>query len=305
MMTSPPPLKPGDKIAIISPSGKIEKGKLDTATGLFKKWGLEVVTGRHVYAGYNQFGGSDMERASDLQIMLDDPGIRAVICSRGGYGTVRIIDMIDFSRFISFPKWIVGYSDITVLHSHINRNYGIETIHGPMAAELSPGKKYPVSDKSLGLLKETLFGTLPAYYQPNHPLSGKGKFTGVLCGGNLSVICSLLGSPSAVDTRGRILLIEDVGENLYHIDRMMIALRRSGMLAAAGGLLVGGMTDMNDNSVPFGRTAEEIIAEAVEGYDYPVCFGFTAGHQSENYPLVLGREMNLSVGEASSSLTFS
>jgi muramoyltetrapeptide carboxypeptidase len=303
-MTNPLPLKPGDKIGIVSPSRKIDRGKLDAGIELLEGWGLEVVTGAHVYSAYNQFGGTDRERASDLQQMFDNDGIKAVICSRGGYGTVRIIDKIDFSRFVSNPKWIVGYSDITVLHSHVNRLFGISTMHGSMPAELAPGKEPPVDPGSLTLLKEALFGNLPRYSLPVHPLSRTGEATGQIVGGNLSVLFSLLGSRSAPDPHGKILFIEDVGEYLYHIDRMMVALSRCGWLETVRGLVVGGMTDMNDNEVPFGKTAEEIIAGAVEEYDYPVCFGFPAGHQSPNNPLVLGREAFLRVGETTTTLSY-
>ncbi|MFO7922923.1 MAG: LD-carboxypeptidase [Bacteroidales bacterium] len=303
-MITPPPLKPGDKTGIISPSGKIGKGFLDNTVKLFKEWGFNVVEGNHVYSAHNQFGGTDRERISDLQYMLDERDIKAVICSRGGYGAVRVIDNIDFSRFIESPKWIVGYSDITVLHSHINGNFRIESIHGPMAAELYRKRKVQASAKSMQLLKEVLTGSVPEYDLPGHPLSRSGRAEGMLTGGNLSVIYSLLGSPSFPDTDGKILFIEDVGEYLYHIDRMMVALRRSGILGRLAGLLVGGLTGMNDNKVPFGITASEIIAGAVDDYDYPVCFGFPAGHQPENYPLILGREVALSVGRNLCSLTF-
>jgi muramoyltetrapeptide carboxypeptidase len=303
-MIVPPSLKPGDKVGIISPSRKIKQGSLDRAISIFEDWGLDVVTGPNVYAGYHQFGGTDQERAADLQLMLDDTGIKAIMCSRGGYGTVRIIDLVDFGGLIACPKWIAGYSDITVLHSHINAVCGIETLHSIMPAELSPQKDPPVSVRSVDLLKEALFGAIPAYYQPNHPLSRKGRAEGAMTGGNLSVLYSLLGSDSEPDMQGSILFIEDVGEYLYHIDRMMISLKRSGVLAGIAGLVVGGMSEMNDNEVPFGKTAQEIIAGAVSDYDYPVLFGFPAGHEPENHPLVMGRNAVLSVGDTTSSLVF-
>ncbi len=303
-MISPPPLKKGDKIGIVTPSGRIEEGVLDNAIERFEEWGLEVMVAQAAYNHFNQFGGTVTERLTDLQGVLNDPEIKAVVCSRGGYGAVKIIDLIDFRLFVASPKWIVGYSDITVLHNHINENYGIKTLHGPMAAELSPERKIRASDDSMELLRETLFGALPAYIHPVHQLSRGGKTEGILTGGNLSVLYSLTGSGSFPETEGRILFIEDVGEYLYHIDRMMVGLRRNGVLEGIGGLLVGGLTDMNDNKVPFGRTAEEIIAEAVEDYDYPVCFGFPAGHQPENKTLIMGSKVTLSVGESISHLTF-
>ncbi len=303
-MITPSPIKPGDRVGIVTPAGRIAGGAIDNAVDFFSSWGVDVVVSPGAYSGWNQFGGTDMQRASAFQDMLDDESIRAVICSRGGYGCARIIDLLDFSSFMMSPKWIVGYSDITVIHSHINRVLGVETIHGPMAAELSPEKTDPVSQRSMDLLKEALFGTLPAYYMANHPLSGSGRATGVITGGNLSVLYSILGSPSAPDISESILFIEEVGEYLYHLDRMMVAMKRSGLLASVGGLVVGGLTAMKDNEVPFGKTAEEIIAEAVADYDYPVIFGFPAGHQPENHPLILGREVTLSVGDKSGSITF-
>jgi muramoyltetrapeptide carboxypeptidase len=191
-----------------------------------------------------------------------------------------------------------------VIHSHVNQLLGIATMHGPMPAEFDPAKMPPVNQGSMNLLKEALFGNLPRYTLPNHRLSRKGDANGQLVGGNLSVLFSLLGSRSAPDTRGKILFIEDVGEYLYHIDRMMVALSRCGWLESLKGLVVGAMTDMNDNEVPFGKTAEEIIAEAVDGYDFPVCFGFPAGHQPENNPLVLGMEVFLSVSETTATLNY-
>ncbi len=304
IMISPPPLKPYDEIGIVTCAGKIEKGSLDAAIVILEGWGLKVTTGKHVYGRYNQFGGTDQERAEDLQFMLDNPGIKAILCSRGGYGTLRIIDRIDFSLFRSYPKWVVGYSDITVLHSHINQNCGIETLHALMPSELSPKRDKVLTKRSVDYLREALFGTLPAYYQSNHHLSREGKAEGLITGGNLSVLYSLLGSSSFPDTRGRILFIEDVDEYHYHIDRMMIALRRAGVLEHVAGIIVGDMTGMKDNKDPFGKTAQEIIAEAVDDFDYPVLFGFSSGHQPENHPLFLGREVSLFVGEASCSLAF-
>jgi muramoyltetrapeptide carboxypeptidase len=265
---------------------------------------LKVVTGANVYGGYNQFGGTDPERASDLQQMLDDDDIRAVICSRGGYGTVRIIDLIRFSRFRSKPKWIVGYSDITVLHSHINQCLGIETIHAPMPAEFSPEREVPLDQGSVRLLREVLFGNIPEYSVPPHHLSRHGNARGVLAGGNLSVLCSIAGSLSALNGKDKILFIEDNGEYLYHIDRMLMVLTRSGMLERVKGVVVGGMTNMKDNEVPFGKTAEEIVLQAVDRYDYPVLFGFPAGHQPTNNPLIFGREIDLSVSESTGRLSY-
>jgi muramoyltetrapeptide carboxypeptidase len=303
-MISPPSLKQDDKVAIVSCAGRIEEGSLKNAIDTFEGWGLRVLTGKYVYGGYNQFSGTDRERAEDLQMMLNSTGIRAIFCSRGGYGTARIIDLLDFTQFISSPKWVIGYSDVTVLHSHINRNCRIRTIHGSMPFELSKDRDNQVSDRALNLLRDVLFGLLPDYSFQTHPLSKPGEARGIIAGGNLSVLCSLLGSPSFPDLRGKILMIEDVGEYLYHIDRMMVALQRTGSLDGLAGVVVGGFTGVKDNEVPFGKTAEEIISGILHKYDYPVMFGFPAGHLPDNLPLLLGHEVLLDVKADSSGLTF-
>jgi muramoyltetrapeptide carboxypeptidase len=223
--------------------------------------------------------------------MLDDEAIRAVICSRGGYGTLRIIDGLDFTKFRNHPKWIVGYSDATVLHSHIQRQLGIETLHAVMPVNIK--SEYP--DETLQTMVNALFGKRITYAYPAPPLCRNGQAEGILTGGNLSILYALMGSASESDMAGKILFIEDVDEYLYHIDRMMVSLKRAGKLEKLAGLIVGGMTKMNDNTVPFGKGANEIIAEAVKGYKYPVCFDFPAGHQEMNLALILGRKVKLIV----------
>lgn len=290
---TPPYLRPGDKIAIVSPARSITFEEIHPAIRLFQRWGLEVVLGTHVFSRHHQYGGTDDQRFSDLQQMLDDPTIRAVICSRGGYGTVRIIDRLDFSGFLKSPKWIIGYSDITVLHGHIQACFGIETLHATMPVNIQD----ETLPENLESLRNVLFGTPVTYAFSRHPECRSGEASGVLTGGNLSILYSLTGSVSMPDMKGKILFLEDVDEYLYHIDRMMTALRRAGHLGRLAGLIVGGMDRMNDNSVPFGRTAYEIIFEAVSGYSYPVCFGFPAGHGPKNLALVMGREVKLRVKE--------
>ncbi len=280
-------LKENDKIAIISTARKITPDEIKPAVEILKSWGLNTVTGKNLFAECNQYSGSDEQRAEDLQAAIDDDEIKAIICARGGYGTVRIIDKIDFSSFVKNPKWIIGYSDVTVLHSHINTNFNIETIHGSMLLNFS--KNTP---EALGSLKKVLFEGQFSYCINSHPLNRKGKAEGFLTGGNLSLLYALNNTVSDIDTDGKILFIEDLDEYLYHIDRMIITLKRSGKLANLAGLVVGGMTEMKDNTVPFGKTAEEIIAEAVSEYDYPVCFGFPAGHIDDNRALILGRKVN-------------
>ncbi len=293
-MTTPPYLKKGDKIAIVSPARKQSPVDMEPAIKMFGSWGLEVIEGKNLYASYSQFAGTDDQRLSDFQQMLDDDSIRAVICSRGGYGSVRIIDKVDFTRFMRNPKWIVGFSDATVIHSHIHRNFGIETLHAIMPVNF---KDKNDDNPSLISLKNALFGKELAYRFSSGEFGRKGKCRGILTGGNLSILYSLNNTASDIDTDGKILFLEDLDEYLYHIDRMMMNLRRSGKLQRLTGLIVGGMTKMNDNVIPFGKTAIEIIARSVEDYSYPVCFNFPAGHLDDNRALILGREVNLEIGE--------
>jgi len=291
-MVHPPWLKKGDKIGIVSPARTISFEEVHPAIRIFQRYGLEVVLGSYVFSRHHQFAGTDDQRRRDFQQMLDDPSIRAIVCARGGYGSVRIIDQLDFARFLQFPKWIVGYSDITVFHSHLHRQFGMETLHATMPVHLvseNPGD-------SLDTMLNALFGLRISYSYNKTPLSREGKSEGLLVGGNLSILYSLSGSLSELDTRGKILFLEDVDEYLYHIDRMMMNLKRSGKLEPLKGLVVGSMNRMNDNAVPFGKSANEIIIDAVKDYKYPVCFDFPAGHSDNNLALILGRKVLLKVG---------
>jgi muramoyltetrapeptide carboxypeptidase len=291
-MITPPYLKSGDKVAIVAPARKVSFAEMEAAISILKSWGLEVVTGNHLTSDNNQFAGTDQERVSDMQQMLEDADTKAIFCARGGYGCVRIIDQLDFTRFVASPKWIIGYSDVTVFHSHINRNYGIETMHGTMPINFPADRSETPSIKSL---RKALFGEDIRYTVPAHPLNRKGSAKGQFIGGNLSILYSLSATPSEIETDGKILFIEDVDEYRYHIDRMMMNLKRSGKLNRLAALVVGGMTKMNDNEIPYGKTAEEIISDTVAEYSYPVCFNFPAGHQDENNALIIGREVELSV----------
>jgi muramoyltetrapeptide carboxypeptidase len=293
-MTTPPYLQKGDRIALVSPARKISPFEISTAIDIFQSWELEVVQGDHLFSAYNQFAGSDDQRQADFQQMLDDSSIRAIICSRGGYGTVRIIDRLDFTRFLQSPKWIVGYSDITVLHSHIHRHYGVETLHAMMPVNF---KDKCDGSPSLNSLKKALFGKELAYRFPAEQYFRQGSCKGQLVGGNLSILYSLTNTSSDINTNGKILFLEDLDEYLYHIDRMMMNLRRSGKLEGLAGLIIGGMIKMHDNEVPFDKTAIEIIAEAVEDYPYPVCYNFPAGHLDDNRALIMGREVTLEIDE--------
>jgi len=291
-MIQPPWLKKGDKIGIVSPSRRITFEEVHPSIRIFQRYGLEVVLGSYVFGHHHQFAGTDDQRRRDFQQMLDDPAIRAIICARGGYGSVRIIDQLDFTRFLQFPKWIVGYSDITVFHSHLHQQFGMETLHGTMPVHMiseTPGD-------SISTMLNALFGFRISYLFKKTLLSRDGNSEGLLVGGNLSILLSLSGSVSDIDTKGKILFLEDVDEYLYHVDRMMINLKRAGKLEKLKGLIVGSMSRMNDNAVPFGKSANEIILDAVKGYKYPVCFDFPAGHSDNNLALILGRKVSFNVG---------
>lgn len=300
-MITPAFLKPGDKIGMVATARKVSPSEIEPAVRWFESRGFVVITGRNLYASDRQFAGTDALRRADLQEMLDNPDIRAVVCARGGYGTVRIIDKLDFSGFLRHPKWIVGYSDITVLHSHIQLHYGIETLHATMP--LNFPAEGPADEPAEALLR-CLCGESPAYWVEPGALSMPGHARGIVVGGNLSILYSLSGTPSDIDTRDKILFIEDLDEYLYHIDRMMMNLKRSGKLDRVAGLIVGGMTEMRDNTIAFGKSAEEIILETVAEYKYPVLFGFPAGHIKDNMPLILGREAVVDVSAGIGSLVF-
>lgn len=294
----PSVLKKGDQIGIISTARKISKEELVFAKNTIEDWGLKVVFGNNLFKEYNQFAGTDQQRSTDLQQMIDNPDIKAIICARGGYGTVRILDLVDFSDFLTKPKWIAGYSDVTVLHSTLH-NLNISSLHSTMPVNF-PGN----TKSSLDSLKQTLFGNLISYNFPNHQLNRIGHTKGIVVGGNLSIIYSLLGSDADINTDDKILFLEDLDEYLYHLDRMMMNLKRNGKLSKLAGLVVGKMSNMSDNNIPFGKSAIEIITESVSEYDYPVAFNFPAGHIANNNTIILGQTANLTVDHKNSNLTF-
>jgi muramoyltetrapeptide carboxypeptidase len=301
-LISPPILKPGDTVGIVAPARKVERADIDGAIRIFESWGLTVVLGNNLFEEQNQYSGTDSQRASDFQSMIVNPEVKAIICARGGYGSMRLLEEISFRQLQREPKWVVGYSDITVFHGILNSWFMMETIHGIMPINFP---KDGVSNLSTESLRKVLFGDSPEYNIPYHPLNREGFAKGPLCGGNLSILNSLSGTDADIITNDKILFIEDLDEYLYHIDRMMMTLKRSGKLKVLAGLVVGGMTDMRDNPIPFGKDALQIIREAVDDYDYPVCFNFPAGHQGDNLALIMGRSASLRVKENGSCLAFS
>ncbi|KOH44387.1 S66 peptidase family protein [Sunxiuqinia dokdonensis] len=293
-MLKPELLKQGDRIRVISPAGKVEKEKISAGMKLFEQAGFEVVWGDHTFDSHYQFAASDANRLLDLQQALDDSECKAIVCARGGYGAIRLVDQLDFSGFRRQPKWVVGFSDITVLHARIQHE-GFCSIHGAM-----PGFywKDQLPTESFSELLKTLAGESRPVKVPPHEFNRPGQITGKLVGGNLSIVYSLMGTPLEPKLDGNILFIEDLAEYLYHLDRMMHSLKLTGKLKSLKGLLVGGFTDMKDNEAPFGQTAPEIIRDVVREYSFPVCFDFPAGHIDRNLPLILGAGYQLEVNES-------
>ncbi|MGV3504985.1 MAG: S66 peptidase family protein [Adhaeribacter sp.] len=296
----PAPLRPGDKIAIVALARKINLEDIQPAIVTFQSWGLEVVLGKTLSSQYHIFAGTDQERAADLQLMLDRPDIKAVISARGGYGSARLLELVDFSQFALHPKWVIGFSDITALLAHIQK-MGIACIHGIMPTLFSK----PGSEAAKETLRQALFGERVVYPSlPAHALNREGQGQGELTGGNVSLLASVIGTPSEVDFSGKILFIEEVEEYLYSLDRLLVHLKRSGKLTQLAGLVVGHMTQMQDNAEPFGKTAQEIVWEHTQSYAYPVAFGFPTGHEEENLALVCGRVARLEVTAAGATLRY-
>jgi muramoyltetrapeptide carboxypeptidase len=289
-MNRPPSLKPGDKVAVVCPASLVP-GDISPAFAILREWGLVPIIAPSVTARYHNFAGNDDLRTADLQEALDNPDIKAIIFGRGGYGTVRIIDRLDFKKLQKSPKWIVGFSDITVLHSHIQRKYHVPTIHGQMVKSF-----LEASPESLETLRDTFFGKIDnLQYSYSDFAHRQGQGEGILIGGNLAILQSILGSPSDIKYDNKILFIEDVGEAHYNIDRMLWTLKRAKKLDKLQGLIVGGFTDLKDKPSNFGQSVEEIVMDKVKEYNYPVAFGCPAGHISDNRALVLGIEVRLKV----------
>ncbi len=300
MVKIPPCLQPGNTIALVCPSGYMAIEKAQTCIDVLQQWGYKVKVGTTVGShSATYFSGTDEERLINFQQILDDDEVHAVLCARGGYGLSRIIDHISFKKFKKQPKWVIGFSDITVLHSHIYSNYGIATLHAPMAGAFNDGG---FNNEYVQSLKNALEGKRIKYECAAHEFNRKGEAVGELVGGNLALLAHMVGTPSDIKTKGRILFLEDVGEYLYNIDRMMRQLQRSGKLSKLAGLIIGGFSDTKDTERPFGQTAYEIIHDIVKEYDYPVCFGFPVSHEKENYALKVGEGYKLKVGRGKVTL---
>jgi muramoyltetrapeptide carboxypeptidase len=292
-------LQPGDKIAIVSTARKVSLEEMQPAINVLQNWGLEVILGETIGSDFNQFAGSDALRRTDLQRFLDDTSVKAILCARGGYGTARILDKLDFTAFAKNPKWVIGFSDVTALHAHLYQ-LGFESLHAIMPI-LFPREG---SDEAIESLRRILFGEEISYEAPAHAFNRSGVAEGDLVGGNLSILHTILGTRSDFDYAGKVLFLEDLDEYLYHLDRMLVHLDRCGKLENLAGLIVGQMSDMKDNTIPFGLNAYEIIREHTASYPFPVCFGFPVGHEPHNLALVCGRKARLEVGEIGSWLRY-
>ncbi|MCL2416380.1 MAG: LD-carboxypeptidase [Bacteroidales bacterium] len=293
-------LQKNDTVALVCTARKIEHSLVENARKHFESWGFQVIVGESATAEYFQYSGDDELRARDFQTQLDNPNVKAIICLRGGFGTARIVDRLNFSEFVKHPKWIVGYSDVTVIQNHVLKNFGVASLHAEMPLKFpifGTDYKSAPANESLEAFKNALFGTFePFCLQPNS-LNKFGSAKAELVGGNLAILCSLLRSSSEIDTEGKILFLEDVGEYLYAIDRMMMTLKRAGKLEKLVGLAVGQFTNLKDNEASFGKTAYEIVAEHVVDYDYPVIFDIPAGHCEINKALVFGGIYTMNVSE--------
>ena len=297
-MITPPYLQKGDTVALVCTARKNIEDNLKPTIDLLENWGLKVKIGKTIGLDHFQLAGTDEERAADFQEQLDNPNIKAIWCVRGGYGTVRMLDLLDFTQFKQNPKWIVGFSDVTVLHSQLNR-MGYESLHAIMPVSVPRA-----TNEAIDSFCKALFGEHLEYTLTCDAINHKGKATGELVGGNLSILYSLLGSESAIDCTDKILFLEDLDEYLYHIDRMLLNLKRNGCLASLKGIVVGAMTKMNDNDIPWGKNALEIIEDITKDLKIPIIYNFPAGHIQDNRALIFGRQVSMEVNDEESILIF-
>lgn len=303
ILKQPPYLKTGDTITIVAPSGilKNRTREIEQAQALLKSWGLHAVVGTHVFNQEHHFAGTDDERCEDFQKALDDPKISAVWCARGGYGAVRILDKLNWTRFKQKPKWIIGYSDITAIHSQIH-NEGVESLHAMMCVDLA--RDLAEIKTTVSTLKDALFGNPSNYTLKGSSLNKIGNASGQLVGGNLTMLHTMLGSETKINTSGKILFIEEIGEYKYHIDRMLQSLKRAGYFDECKGVIVGDMTKIKKNTTVWGTSVEQLVLNALSEFDFPIAFNMPAGHEKENRALILGKNVNLTVNLGQSTIIF-
>ncbi len=288
----PPYLQKGDTIGIVCPAGYMALEKAQTCIDVLQQWGYQVKLGKTIGTPQkNYFSGTDAERLNDLQLMMDDANVKAILCGRGGYGVGRIIDDLKFAKLLKNPKWVIGFSDITVLHGQLF-NLGMASLHAPMAAAFNDGED---KNEYIQSLRKALSGKPASYSVKPHSNNHLGEATAQLVGGNLSLLANIVGTASDIDTSGKILFIEDIGEYIYSIDRMLHQLKRAGKFKKLKGLIFGGFTDMKDTTSPFGKTMDEVLAELVHEFKIPICFGFPVSHEKENYALKVGITYQLKI----------
>ncbi len=298
MIITPPYLKSGDKIRLISPGSRIDSVIVDSGVELLKSLGFNVEVGKYTLSSFNQYSAKEEERAQDLHEAIDDSEVKAIFCTRGGYGSLRTAELVDWTKLIKSPKWLIGFSDVTVLHSKLNK-LKISSIHGVMPKYFTAEGKPSESFKHL---MEALSGKKLEYKVQGNIFNREGSAKAPIVGGNLSILYSLRGTAYDITTKGKILFIEDLSEYKYHIDRMMMNLKVGGKLSELKGLLVGSFSDIKDNNTPFGKSVEEIILDSVKDYNYPVIFNFPGGHTKDNYPLKLGMKVKIKVGKEIASV---
>ncbi|WP_452219702.1 S66 peptidase family protein [Lacinutrix salivirga] len=302
-LIQPPYLKAGDTVAIVAPSGilKNRTDEIDQAKALLKSWNLNVVVGKHVFSKDNHFAGTDAERCEDFQEALDNPAIKAIWCARGGYGTVRILDQLDYTKFKQHPKWLIGYSDITALHNQFH-NQGFQSIHAMMCVSLT--KDLNEITETLSTFKAAIFGESLQYTLSGSEYNKVGEVSAPLVGGNLTILHTMLGSKTSIDTSGKIIFIEEIGEYKYHIDRMLQSLKRAGYFDNCKGVIVGDMSKLRKNTTLWGTSIEQLILDALSDYDFPIAFNMPAGHEKDNRALFLGRNTTMVVTKEKSTISF-
>lgn len=302
-LKQPPHLKAGDTVAIVAPAGilKNRKAEIAQAKALLKSWGLHAEIGKHVFSQGNHFAGSDDERCEDFQKALDAPNIKAIWCARGGYGSVRILDKLDWTLFKQNPKWIIGYSDITAIHNQVH-NLGIQSTHAMMCTSLQDDPS--TIKETISTFKTSLFGEPLSYSLKGSTFNKPGTATGPIVGGNLTILHTMLGSKTSIDTSGKILFIEEIGEYKYHIDRMLQSLKRAGYFNNCKGVIIGDLTKIKRNTTPWGTSTEQLILDVLSEYNFPVAFNMPAGHEKDNQALVLGQTIELNVTKEKTSIVF-
>lgn len=302
-LIQPPYLKAGDTIAIVAPSGilKNRQKEVQQAVDLLKSWGLHAIVGEHVFSQDNHFAGTDAQRCEDFQKAMDNPTVSAIWCARGGYGTVRILDKLDFTKFKLKPKWLIGYSDITALHNQFH-NEGFESIHALMCTSLTDDLN-DISE-SIETFRKAIFGEPLTYTLEGSKYNRVGTASGELVGGNLTMLHTMLGSKTSINTSGKVLFIEEIGEYKYHIDRMLQSMKRAGYFDECAGVLVGDMSKLRKNTTFWGSSVEQLILDALSEYDFPIAFNMPAGHEKDNRAMILGRMIEMKVGIEQSTLVF-